>query len=957
MPPVPDRAPPPATSPRPLSWRIWLALILLGASFPWAQWRPGINRLSREPNGYYAELTEAFLAGQLHLKAQPDPRLENLANPYNGEQGIPRLHDHTYFNRRYYLYFGTTPVFFFFAPFRLITGFYPPDGMGTAFFGLVGFGFGAWLLLRLKAQLFPELGEGWVLAGLAVWTFATHAQLIAHSDSVYPVPINTAFACLTAASSCCLLAWEKPTRWRWLVLAGLAWGLAIAARPNYLFSLGGFVVFLLGVLLRNRNLPPAERRGAAGLLAAGILPVFLIGCGLAAYNWARFHRITEFGTTYMMIAGDPRKLPVLSLRNVAAGLHNTLLIPVDYSPYFPFAMPLAKGMLPTSPILLLILALPGLWFLSRPEERPFWRIGGTALFASAAGNHLSICMSQTQEYRYNVDYLPAAVLLTVLICWSLVRTLASFAGIKARAGRTVLALAIFVTLFHALATDVALLNLPTRAPRLCRWLNYPTHWIETAVGYRYGALRLQGRLPALAAGTVVPLVVTGRGNDILYLRSTGPGQAQVGFFHTGAGGPLGVPFRLDLGQSHLFDIDLGSLYPPTEHPVFANRPAREIKLLRQRVRVAVDGQVVLEGASDFYPTYPGDLRIGENPRGIFTGAGRFDAAGFTVERLGLPARPPVAAYPLKPVRLELTFPPFVHFKREPLISTGHRDAGDMVYVIYVGPNQLRFAHDSWGGSSVESWIVNYEPGRVYSLEVDMGSLHPHAAGERIQGHLRIQLDGVRIMAVPRPFHASDATELAFGYNAVESTATYPLFSGQIRKITPIDAISDSKLEYGAVRCAVQFPTDRIGRQEPLVVSGQPGAGDFVYVVYSGNDSIRLGFDHWNKGGPLTDPIPLDYHVTHLLEISMGSLMPPAENAAAWNGLGAEARRELLETVTVKLDGHVVLTHQSTNYPAKPEEVSVGTNPIGGSTCDPLFTGRFLLSERIMPLATVPAGPP
>jgi hypothetical protein len=945
-----------SASRRVLSWRILVALALLGASFPWAQWHSGPSRLSREPNGYYAELTQAFLAGQLHLKAKPDPQLEALANPYAGEQGVPRPWDVTYFNHRFYLYFGTPPVFLFFAPVRLISGLYLPDGLGTVFFGLVGFGLGAWLLLRLQARLFPLLGENWVVAGLAVWCLASHAQLLSHSYVVYPVPINGAFACLMAALACCLRAWENPGRVRWLVLGGLAWGLAIACRPNYLFSLGGLLAFLLGALLRNQGLPAGQRRSAIGIVLATGVPVLLVGVALAAYNWVRFHRITEFGTTYMLMAGDPRHLQLFP-GHFWKGLPNMLWLPVDYSPYFPFAFPLGKGMLPTSPILLVILALPGLWFFSRPEERIFWRVGGTALLLTAAGNLLSISMLQTQEYRYTVDYLPATVLLAVLIGWSLVQTLSSSATGRARAGRLVLALALGVTLLHGVANNLAFVNLSQGAPVLSRWLDYPTHWIETALGYRYGALRLRGRLPAQAPGTILPVVVTGRGNDVLYVRYPGPDQIQFGFFHAGAGGPESVPFPLDLGQEHVFEIDLGSLYPPPEHPLFAGRSEREIKNLRQRVRVTVDGQVALDGACDFYPTHPGDLYIGENPWGILTRSARMDPSGFAVERLGLPTRPPAAAYPLKPVRLELTFPPFANFKKEPLISTGRLDAGDLLYVNYVGPNQLRLAHDSWGGGGIESWIVTYEPGRVYTLEVDMGSLHPHPAGARFPGRLQIRLDGVSIMDTTRPFHASDATELAFGYNAMKSTAAYSVFTGQIRKITSIDTLATPPQEYGVLRCAVQFPVGRINRAEPLAVSGRTGAGDFIYVVYSGDDTIRLGYDHWNSGGPLTDPIRLNYQETHLLEISMGSLLPPVGNDAAWGNLPPDARRQLAETITVKLDGRVVLNHPSTAYPAQPDEVAVGTNPIGGSTCDPLFTGRILSSERVPPGLPAPVNHP
>ncbi|HVT72524.1 MAG TPA: glycosyltransferase family 87 protein [Lacunisphaera sp.] len=933
-----------ATKPGTVSWRILLALVLLGASFPWAQWRSGPSRVGREATGYYAQLTEAFLAGQLHLKAKPDPRLVALANPYAGEQGVPRPWDMTYYQGHFYLYFGTPPVFLLFAPFRLLTGWYLPDGAGTTFFGLAGFALGAWLLLRWRARYCPSLGEGWTIAGLAAWCLAAQAQLLAHTDVVYPVPINCAFACLMAAFLFCIRAWEEPAQRRWAMLGGLMWGLAIASRPNYLFSLGGLAVFLAGTIKRSAATGAAGRRSAALTLVAAGAPIALIGAGMAAYNWARFHRITEFGSSYMLMAGDQRQVSLFS-GHVLAGLKNTLLRSVDYSPYFPFAEPLGKGAVPTSPILLAALALPWLWFRSPPDHRAFWRTPGTALLAAMAGNLAGVCLLQTQEYRYNIDFLPAAVLLALWAAWSLLPTLASASVLPARAGRAALALALALTLFHGFAANVAFLDWPQRHPLLSRWLDYPTHWIESALGYRYGPVRLQVRLPPGPPGSLLPLVVTGRGQDVLYLRRGAGQECQFGFFHTGAGGPESAPVALDPAREHVLDIDLGSLYPPPEHPLFAGRSERDIRLLKHRVRVRVDGHAALETAGDFYPSHPWDVRIGENPGGLVTGRARLARTAFTAQRTGLPAGPIVAEHPLQPVRLELTFPPFVHYKREPLVSTGHRGAGDLLYVTYVGPGQLRFAHDSWGAGSVESPVVSYEAGRTYALEVDMGSLHPHPAGTAGESLLRVQLDGRTVFVAQRPYHAGDAVELAFGYNGNESTATYPLFTGHIASITPLAGLARPSEEFGRLECTVEFPLGRTHAHEPLVVSGRTGAADIIYVVYAGEDTILIGYDHWGAGGPVSAPVRVDYHVPHRLEVSMGSLWPPAGDEAGWQGLAVAVRRRLAGTISVKVDGQTVLEHRAEAYAARPDEVAVGTNAIGASTCEAAFTGRILVAER------------
>jgi hypothetical protein len=40
----------------------------------------------------------------------------------------------------------------------------------------------------------------------------------------------------------------------------------------------------------------------------------------------------------------------------------------------------------------------------------------------------------------------------------------------------------------------------------------------------------------------------------------------------------------------------------------------------------------------------------------------------------------------------------------------------------------------------------------------------------------------------------------------------------------------------------------------------------------------------------------------------------------------------------------VLSHPTVNYPAEPASVEIGRNNIGGSTCEPLFTGQIFARE-------------
>jgi hypothetical protein len=139
--------------------------------------------------------------------------------------------------------------------------------------------------------------------------------------------------------------------------------------------------------------------------------------------------------------------------------------------------------------------------------------------------------------------------------------------------------------------------------------------------------------------------------------------------------------------------------------------------------------------------------------------------------------------------------------------------------------------------------------------------------------------------------------------------------------------------YGAVEMSVDFPYGVIGTQEPLVVTGVTGAGDFVYVRYADANHVVIGFDHWGIGGIVGKPFEVDYGQTHRLVISFQALYPP----------GSVLHNS--DLVRVLLDGKTALEGRFVCHPSAEDRVRIGTNPIGGSTCGPAFSGRILSVER------------
>lgn len=158
---------------------------------------------------------------------------------------------------------------------------------------------------------------------------------------------------------------------------------------------------------------------------------------------------------------------------------------------------------------------------------------------------------------------------------------------------------------------------------------------------------------------------------------------------------------------------------------------------------------------------------------------------------------------------------------------------------------------------------------------------------------------------------------------------------------------------GVVRLTVRLPEPPHvpGAPEPLLVTGETGRGDFLYLVYQGDASIRIGYDHWGAGGKVSDPVPVDLTRPIEITLSMGSLHGPSasEPTVPW-------RLDPKRWLYVEVNGRVVWSHAAEFHPAAPGSISLLNNYIGGSTAGIKFTGRVLKVESLLspPFADQPA---
>jgi hypothetical protein len=121
---------------------------------------------------------------------------------------------------------------------------------------------------------------------------------------------------------------------------------------------------------------------------------------------------------------------------------------------------------------------------------------------------------------------------------------------------------------------------------------------------------------------------------------------------------------------------------------------------------------------------------------------------------------------------------------------------------------------------------------------------------------------------------------------------------------------------------------------PLLVVGQSGKADFIYAVHTDASHVRFGFDHWGSGGAMSELLEFDPYRWHALQINLGSLRQSDPGKA----IGGDEFQ-------VIFDDQVVLHGKSELFPASPDEIYVGMNPLGGSTTANVFRGQIRLAER------------
>ncbi|HEY4988412.1 MAG TPA: hypothetical protein VII09_01320, partial [Opitutaceae bacterium] len=312
---------------------LWLAVAACGAAAFWiadgvAPWDGDRSNVWH----HYEYMAQGFLDGHTTLSVAPSPELLKLANPYDPVANAKlRVWDASLYKGKYYLYYGPGPAVAIMVPWRILTGHMMPQRMAVAVFaagGMVGL---ALLLRGIRRRSFPGL-SGTALGAILVVAFhASWLPVILRRPGVWELPIVSAAACLWWLLYFLWKFHESGGPLRWAAACGAAGALMISCRVTNLFE-AGFVLVLVAATGAAATTP--SRRWAAAGIAAGLIGAG--GIALLLFNYARFGRLLDFGTGYMLSGQEAGHATTLSLSFIPFNLWTYLVAVPELGPYFPF---------------------------------------------------------------------------------------------------------------------------------------------------------------------------------------------------------------------------------------------------------------------------------------------------------------------------------------------------------------------------------------------------------------------------------------------------------------------------------------------------------------------------------------------------------------------------------------------------------------------------------------------
>lgn len=306
------------------------------------------NEASKPHHQQYKELAVALESGQTALSYEASEGILQSPNPYDTiylqANNIEYNADYSYYNGRYYVYFGLVPELLLYLPFHLVTGKDFPNWAAVFVFSSL-FAAGTFLMFREIIRNYFTNNEdkesnvtfvSYILVSLFTVLSGTFAYVYFTAD-LYSVPIMAGLAFTVWGIFFWLWSTDskqgkKSRMVLFTVLGSLCMAFVAGCRPQMvLFSVMAIPLFF-GKGFKQRELLTKD---SVGRTVGFVLPYVLVAIVLMHYNYVRFESVFDFGATYSLTNND-MNLRGASPSRMLLGMGTFLFSPPYYNGVFPF---------------------------------------------------------------------------------------------------------------------------------------------------------------------------------------------------------------------------------------------------------------------------------------------------------------------------------------------------------------------------------------------------------------------------------------------------------------------------------------------------------------------------------------------------------------------------------------------------------------------------------------------
>jgi hypothetical protein len=926
-----------------------LCTILFGAAtIAWTalgEWKlPSIGPRQQD---YYNLLVSGFRQGSLALDIEVPEEIKSAKDPWDPLERPP-VHtpaDVSYFGGRYYLYFGVAPAVVLFWPFRAVTGHDLPLVYGTLAFSLGGFVVATWLWLRITRDHFPRVSLLTRCAGILALGMAGGQLVLVRRISIWEPSIVAGhfFMVCMIASGYCALRSRRPCCW--LAVSGLSLGLAVGSRPT--LAVGGAALGII-VLVVGAEIHASQgsigflRRAASAILAAG-LPLAVIVAGLLTYNHARFGNPFEFGIRYQLSAVNLTKARLFSTSYARYNFSNYFLRSPQWGRYFPFLHPVVAppaapagyygsefvyGALVVCPVLWWALCLPAVFW--RRLRGPDLAIFASALAALAVATTLVLLCFNTATARYEVDFLPWWVWLSLISWAGLERTLSASGSRRAAVVRTLRAafcasaLASVALAFCASADlhGILIFENPRAYRLISRVFDAPTALAERLSEFRGGPIEMDVTFVKRPHGTSEPLVVAGveYQKDYIFVRYNSDTIVNFGFMPSGGSEIVGPDVSIEPGHRYRMRIECGSLYPPEGHPFFNGWSEMDVHSLKRWTTIELDQHAVYSERTFGHDASPGTIQIGKD-RTVGLYAKSFSGLISNVSWARW-TQPQIDLSPNGDFIFRLTLTGADEPITQPLVIAGRTGNADLLGVKTVDRLHYALVYECWGGGLWQSEPITMPEARTISLRVRFGPLlriEEDSPLAILRRSLVVWQDDSIIWwhRTMRPLDPHP--RIGFSENTIGSSAMAPAFQGKrdiAARSKPPEAWRKGPFPALEIDLA-----GRGGGSEPVVVTGYHGHADTLAINWLPNNQAELIYDHSGGAVKISPIFNWPDGGIHRLNVSLPSF--PMLDAPQGPEVGTGV-------IQIGLDGRELWKQVAQYFPAQSKSLTIGRNGVSSS---------------------------